>query len=264
MTGKTILLCGDSHASPQSPNRRYTWLGNLIVERQPDVIVSIGDFADMSTLSSYDKGTKASWGKLYKDDVRVTREAQELMFAPLTKYNNTVGKKKKAQYKPLTVHTLGNHDDGRYNTFNSKNPEMSEHITIKDLEYDKWWTHVVPYLDTFQLWNIAFSHFFYTKSQRYPAATAAKVLQINHQSSVMGHSHSYDFAHDYNRQKTKITAVNPGCFLDNHEKGDTYNYTGGQGRDKWWNGLVMLNDVNEKGEFDVEQININRIEASYG
>ena len=107
MTIKALII-GDSHATPQSPNRRFEWLCNFIVEQQPDLIVSIGDMADMSTLSSYDKGTKAAWGKTSKADVASVRDAQAKLFGPTQKYNNPQGKKKKAGYHPHTIHTLGN------------------------------------------------------------------------------------------------------------------------------------------------------------
>ena len=35
-----------------------TWVGKYLVEKKPDVIVQIGDFADMPSLSSYDVGKK--------------------------------------------------------------------------------------------------------------------------------------------------------------------------------------------------------------
>ncbi len=33
-----------------------TWVGKYLAEKKPDVIVQIGDFADMPSLSSYDVG----------------------------------------------------------------------------------------------------------------------------------------------------------------------------------------------------------------
>jgi len=258
------LIIGDSHATPQSPNRRFEWLGNFIVEQQPDLIVSIGDMADMSTLSSYDKGTKAAWGKTYKADVASVRDAQAKLFGPTQKYNNTQGKKKKAGYHPHTIHTLGNHDDGRYNTFLSKNPEFSEHISIKDLHYDEYWTDVVPYLDVATYSGVSFSHFFYNKSQRYPIPSAKAVLSHNHCSSVWGHTHAFDYCMTYSISGRRLIALNPGCFLDTVDRGDTYNYTGGQGDTRWWNGVTVLHDLNPYGEFDVEQISTERLQRDYG
>lgn len=57
---KTILVIPDAHASPKHNNSRFDILGKFILDRQPDIIVNIGDFADMEALCSYDKG-KASF-----------------------------------------------------------------------------------------------------------------------------------------------------------------------------------------------------------
>ena len=45
-----------------------TWVGKYLAEKKPDVIVNIGDFADMPSLSSYDVGRRA----LKVDDTRLT------------------------------------------------------------------------------------------------------------------------------------------------------------------------------------------------
>jgi hypothetical protein len=41
--------------------------------------------ADMPSLCTYDKGTKGFEGRRYKQDVNVTLDAQERMFAPIKK-----------------------------------------------------------------------------------------------------------------------------------------------------------------------------------
>ena len=59
MKGKrNLLVIPDCHAAPEYDNDRFTALGNFIVDEQPNIIVCLGDFGDMPSLSSYDKGTK--------------------------------------------------------------------------------------------------------------------------------------------------------------------------------------------------------------
>jgi len=99
---KNILVIGDAHATPQSSNRRFDWLGNFIIEKRPDIIISIGDWADLSTLSSYDKGTKASWGKTYKADVNSVIDSQKRTFAPIQ--STTIRWERKR--KPGIIHRL--------------------------------------------------------------------------------------------------------------------------------------------------------------
>jgi len=61
-----LLIIGDPHAHPDYDNKRFTALGKYILKTKPDIIVCLGDFADMPSLSSYDKGTKGFEGRRYK------------------------------------------------------------------------------------------------------------------------------------------------------------------------------------------------------
>lgn len=259
-----ILVIPDSHASPQSSNERFEALGNFIVERRPDAICNIGDMVDLSTLSSFDKGTRQAWNRTYKDDCEAGKDAQRKLFKPMERYNNTMGKKKKARYNPYTFHTLGNHCAGRYDKFLSTNPEFEGAIGIADLEYGRWWNDVIPYLQPFSYSGISFSHFFYLKSSRYPISSCRILIKAFHTPAIFGHTHSLDFALDYGINGRRIGAVNVGCFLspEPQDRGNTFSYTGA-GSLRWWNGIVMLNDVNEHGEFDVELISTPRLYKEY-
>ena len=89
-----LLIIGDPHASPSYDNDRFTALGKYIVDTKPEIIVCLGDMADLPSLSSYDKGTKGFEGRRYKNDVAVVVDAQEKLLAPLKVYNSKRGKAK--------------------------------------------------------------------------------------------------------------------------------------------------------------------------
>ena len=72
------LVIGDSHAKPGISNRRFEWLGKLILDEKPDVIIDIGDFEDMPSLSSYDVGKKSYEGRRYIKDLESAWEARAL------------------------------------------------------------------------------------------------------------------------------------------------------------------------------------------
>ena len=65
----TIIVVPDQHAIASHNNDRADWLGQLIKEVKPNVVWNLGDCADMPSLSSYDKGTRAFHGKSYKADI---------------------------------------------------------------------------------------------------------------------------------------------------------------------------------------------------
>src|ERR1043165_5259660 len=77
MTAIDILVVGDAHAKPGVSNRRFDWLGKYIVETRPKVVVDMGDWSDMESLSSYDKGKKSFEGRRYKKDIAAGAEARQ-------------------------------------------------------------------------------------------------------------------------------------------------------------------------------------------
>ena len=95
------------------PGHDYTYLrafGNYIVKKRPDVIVNIGDFADMPSLSSYDKGKKSFEGRRYKHDVAAVHEAMDILLKPLRDLQARQRRNKDKVYKPRMVLTIGNHE----------------------------------------------------------------------------------------------------------------------------------------------------------
>ena len=45
-----LMIIGDPHAHPDYYNSRFEKLGKCIVKSKPDIIVCMGDFADMPSL----------------------------------------------------------------------------------------------------------------------------------------------------------------------------------------------------------------------
>ena len=81
---KTHLIIPDSHAHPDYNNNRYDWIGKLILDLKPDVLINIGDTADMPSLSAYDKGKASFHGRNYEKDINAHLDAQERMWGPIT------------------------------------------------------------------------------------------------------------------------------------------------------------------------------------
>lgn len=71
------------HARPEFNNDRADWLGKLILDLKPDVVINIGDMYDFPSLASYDKGKKSFWGKTYLDDLNAGLDFDERMWGPI-------------------------------------------------------------------------------------------------------------------------------------------------------------------------------------
>lgn len=84
---KKHLVIPDVQFKPGNDTKFLEAIGNYIVEKRPDVVVNLGDFADMPSLSSYDVGTKSFEGRRYKDDIAASVQAMEALLHPLKACN---------------------------------------------------------------------------------------------------------------------------------------------------------------------------------
>lgn len=236
-----ILCIGDAHCRPEVDNRRFTALGNFIVDKRPDIIVSIGDFADMTSLSSYDKGTVKAEGKRYIDDIECAIDAQNRMFKPLwaLQEKNLVNNRKR--YKPEFYMTLGNHEN-RINRAANESPALHGHIKTEDLKYEEFGWKVSQFLEPLYLHNICFQHYFVSGIKGMAISgdfAAAHLVRKNYMSCVAGHSHLRQYWETTDIARRKRFGLVLGCY---DEGGHGYSAAS---EHNWWSGLVMLNEVHD-------------------
>lgn len=252
-----ILVIGDSHAHPDHNNRRFDWLGRFIVDTQPDVIVDIGDWADMPSLCSYDKGVKSE-GRRYRADIECAIDARDRVHGHINLYNVRRRALKKSQYNPRKIALLGNHEH-RITKAASVSPELHGTISTEDLRTREFGWEVYDFLTPVVIEGVVFNHYF--TSGNYGAAiggdnVAAQMITKNHTSSVCGHNHYRDFAERTTADGRKLTAVSVGAYMDYIPE-----WIGNNGN-KWWFGLVMLHNV-KNGTFDPEFIGMEVIKERY-
>ena len=253
---KTHLVLPDSHSHPDYSNNRYDWIGKLIVDKQPDVIVQIGDFADMPSLSSYDMGKKSFEGRRYTKDIEASQQAMGRLLTPLAMYNARQYTNRKKIYRPRQVLTLGNHED-RIDRAVNTDPKLEGLISIKDLGYEGFGWEVVPFLDVIEIDGVCFSHYFVTGVSGRPVTSANTLITKKHVSCVMGHNQQDGIASQYTGANKRITGIFAGaCYLHDED------YLGPQGN-VHWRGVWMLNDVND-GEFEPMQLSLKYLEKKYG
>lgn len=243
------LVIGDPHASPFYDNDRFTALGNYIVEEQPSTIICIGDFGDMPSLSSYDKGKRSFEGRRYRDDCLAVIDAQHKLFAPIAKHNKYLLAQKKATYKPRKVMVLGNHDGGRIIRVTDDQPELAGTIGIHDLKYDEFGWEVYPFQVPALVDSISYCHYFVSGVAGRPISgenIARTMCMKLHSSSVQGHSHVLDHAERTIISGNKIFGLSCGCFThkDMIEGWNVATHS------LWWRGIVVLQDLDGAGYYD--------------
>lgn len=251
-----ILVVPDVQAKPGVPLDHLNWVGKLIVDKQPDVVVQIGDFADMPSLSSYDVGKKAFEGRRYRDDVESVIEAQGQLLNPLFVLQDKQLRNKQKQYKPRLVMTLGNHDE-RINRAVNNDAKLDGVLSISDLQYEEFGWEVHPFLSVVNIGGVCFSHYFTSGVAGRPVTSPNTLITKKHVSCVMGHVQQDGIASQYTADGKRITGLFAGaCYLHDEE------YMGPQGN-VHWRGCWMLNDV-QNGEFEPMQLSLKYLEKKYG
>lgn len=250
-----ILVIPDCQVKPGVPLDHLAWLGEYIVDKRPDVIVHLGDFPDMSSLSSYDVGKKSFEGRRYKLDVESAKEAQEILLTPLTKLQVRQINNKKRVYNPRLVMLLGNHDE-RINRAVNNDAKLDGVLSTSDLQYEEFGWEVHPFLSVVVINGIAFSHYFPTGTAGRPAATASAQLSKQHMSCIAGHQQGLQIATGKRADGQLLTSIIAGSFYLHDEE-----YLGNQGN-KHWRGALMLHNV-EDGSFDLNLLPMKYLKEKY-
>ena len=254
------LVIGDPHCKPGVSNKRFSYLGKFIADKKPDVIVCIGDFADMESLCSYDRGKKDFEGRRYNNDINAVHEALELIEIPTKQYNEQQRKNKKTQYKPRKVLTLGNHEQ-RIERAVECSPELEGTIGFADLKYESYGWQVIPYTVPIEIDGVFYSHFFPSgiKGEAISGVNiASNIITKMMVSATVGHCHLFDYATRALPNGKRIHGLSAGCFADlSHIEKYAVNV-----QFMWWAGLVLKHNV-KNGEYDPEVFSMNRLQELY-
>lgn len=249
------LVIPDVQAAPGDDFTYLNKIGTYIVEKQPEVIVCIGDFADMSSLSSWDKGKRSFEGRRYKKDIEASHEAMSALLDPMWNFNHKAKKNKEKQYKPRMVLTLGNHCN-RIDRAVNDDPKLEGILSVNDLGYEGYGWEVHPFLEVVVIDDVAYSHYFTSGVMGRPVTSAQACLNKKHQSCIQGHQQTLQIATAYKADGSRITAVIAGACYEKQEE-----YLGPQGN-KHWRGFLVLHDVKD-GDFDLMTVSLDYINKKY-
>lgn len=237
----TQLMIPDTQCKPDIDMSYLDWLGEYLVEKQPDVIVHIGDHADMPSLSSYDKGKGKAEGKRVQKDIEASIEGMNRLLKPLYDLQQQEIKEfGSVQYKPKMVLTLGNHEERIMRHVND-NPELQGFLSYDNLRYKDFGWEVFDFLEPTMINGITYVHYMANPMSGRPYGGAAlNVLKNVGESFCMGHKQCLDIATRFlpssGRQQWAIIA---GAYYS-HDEG----YKGHQGN-KHFRGIVVKHNVKD-------------------
>lgn len=246
--GRMHLVIPDVQARMDVPFDHLRWIGNYIVEKKPDVIVQIGDFADVTSFSKHNEGKMAAEGQRYRKDMAAVHRAMDTLLKPIQDYNRTATDK----YQPEMHLTLGNHE---YRIIREveENPKYEGKFGYDDLRYEDYGWKVHDFLKVIEIDGIEYAHYFTTGVYGRPVSSAAAMLRERQKSCTMGHVQYTDMAI---HKKTQNVALFCGiCYL--HDEA----YLGPQGNNTRRQ-IVVKHEV-ENGRYDPMLVSLRFLEKNY-
>jgi hypothetical protein len=249
--GSKHLYIPDTQIKVGVPIDHLTAAGNYAVEKRPDTIVIAGDWWDMPSLSSYDRGKLSFEGRRYRLDVEAGKAGMDRLLQPIRKTRN---------YRPRIVFTLGNHEE-RILRAVQEDPRLEGLMGIHDLKLAEFGLEAHQFLKPVVIDGVSYCHF-------YPRSASGKVMQNKSgapnalaqlrregRSCVAGHTQGFDIAclPFSGRQQWGIIA---GSFYQHQES-----YLTPQGQDHW-HGVVMLHEVKD-GCFSPMVVSLEYLRSKY-
>lgn len=241
----------DVQAKPGAPTDHLEWVGKAIVEYEPDVVVCLGDFADMESLSSY-RSKRESEGTRYWTDIICAGEAMDVLLAPLRK---KWGQNLSRAGAPRMVMLLGNHEN-RIQRMVDEQPVLDHTVGMHNLPYGDWEVH--DFLEQVCIDGVTYAHYYEQigTSRAVSGMIETRVKNIGY-PFVQGHQQGL---------KTGMVARNNGELVRGVVAGSCYLHDEGymgQTNAGHWRGCLILNDVHH-GQFDIMELSMDYLCRRWG
>ena len=228
---KTAIVWSCGHASPETKNDRFDWLGGLIYDIKPDYCVDLGDGSDMKSLNSYDtRKPEAVVSQNYGRDIESYNESQDLL-----RYRFRQNRRK----RPAWYGFEGNHET-RIKTALSYDPRMEGEkygISFKHLQTKKWFDEYHEYTNG--------------------APSIHNYDGFDYASCTVGHSHKRDMYFKDDVGSSGAIGAIVGCY-----KGAAESWAG-QANKEWWKGVLIKRNISD-GYYDPQWVSLDSLRRAYG
>lgn len=247
--GRVHMVIPDIQAKPNVPHDHLEWVANYAIDKRPDVIIQIGDWADMPSLSLYDKGKRCYEGRRYVKDCEAANYSLERFERTLEEYNRA---HPEDAYNPRKVICYGNHEN-RIERATMLDASLHGKLTLEDLDFERrgWECH--PFLEVVEIDGVQYSHYFISGSMGRPVSSASALLKARNGSATMGHVQRMDVA--YHPHTQHIGLFCGTCYLHDEE------YLGPQGNNAPRQ-IIMKHEV-ENGRYDLMAVSLRFLQKRY-
>jgi hypothetical protein len=250
---KTHLVFSDRHCQPNLSNDFCDWIGKLILDLKPDVVVDNGDGFDFPSLCSYDRGTRSFQGRSYGADITAGVEGIDRIWTPIRKAKRKL---------PRRIYTIGNHEHRVWKTLNLS-PELDGAISTNDMQLEDYYNTVIPYSGAtpgvIEVDGVYYAHFLVSGIKGLPIGgdhPAYSLIAKQGASCTVGHSHLLDFHRRVGVDgRTRLGLVTGTC-------SPAAPGFAGLGSSLWWRGLVIKRNV-ENGNYDPQFVSLEDLRREY-
>lgn len=249
------MVIPDTQVKPNGTVEHLRWAGLYAAEKKPDVIVCIGDWWDMPSLSIYDVGKKSFEGRRYADDIEAGIKGMHAFLKPIVDEQRRLRANKKKTWNPRLVFTLGNHEQRILRAIES-DPKLDGLIGYHDLKLTQLGWEVHGFLEPVTIHGIVYSHYFTSGVMGRPVSSAKLMLQKKMMSCVMGHVQDREIAYARRADGSNVTGLFAGIFYQHDEDYLTPQTNGS------WSGIWMLHDVNN-GSFSEQPVSLELLRRKY-
>lgn len=252
--GKRLIVIPDTQCKVGNPIDHIEAAARYIVQKKPDIVVVLGDWWDMTSLSVFNSKQEAE-GLRIKDDIEAGCDAMDSFMSII---NSGFSKRR----LPRLVFTHGNHSMAvRLPRFFKEYPHlegMIEDATTPFLECHGWEVH--PFLDIVDIEGIKISHYVQNphslKGSPLGGAIDTMLKNAGH-SFIMGHQQTYKYGKHFLSDGSVRIGIVAGAFYQHHE-----DYMSSQGNEHW-RGIFMLNEV-KNGSGDMCEVSMDFLLRNYG
>jgi len=243
---RSHLVIPDTQIFRGVPLRHIDTIGKLAAELRPWVIVIIGDWWDLPSLSSYDEGKLSGEARRLQEDIDAGNSALDRLMSYIKPRNS----------RPRLIFCVGNHEQ-RLMRYVEANPKLSGVVSydLFNLKHHGWEVH--DFLDPVEAHGILYSHYFprsasgrIVQSKR-GAPSAIHQVKREMQSCTSGHLQGLDYSMIATGKHRYHGLMAGSCYL--HKTG--YIPTGGE---NYWRGIVVKENV-DHGDYDFRPIRLSSL-----
>lgn len=251
------MIIPDTQIKPGVDTAHIDWAAKAIVHYLPDYVVVIGDWWDMPSCSSHDApGSLETEGRRILADIEAGNEAFERLVAPMNKESARRVKNRDKRWAPECHFLFGNHEH-RLTRVVGTDAKWDGVLGLDALKTPGFTRH--DFLKIVTIEGIRFCHYFPNPLSGKPIGGTIP-NRLNHIGGSFVQGHQQGFQYGCKQYPDKVAhGLVCGRFYSHHES-----YRPADVQDTEWNGVVVLNETRNNGDYDLMPLSYNYLRRTYG